>query len=156
MYFETVIEREKLGESVEELKKRLRESIVCYEHVRDVAVALHKQGFALGIMSNHSTEWFDYIASTFKFAEFCPPHRTIVSQTVNAAKPSAAIMEKLYESFQQDFPAIKKEQVIFLDDTAANIKAAEDYGFKGIEYDARLQNAEELWTALSKYGIKRS
>lgn len=156
MYFETVIEREKLTESVDELKQRLRDSIVCYEHVRAVAVALHGQGYALGIMSNHSTEWFDFIAATFKFAEFCPPHRTIVSQTVNAAKPSAAIMEKLYEAYQKDFPEIKKDQILFLDDTAANIKAADDYGFKGIEYDARLQNADDLWNALAKHGIQRS
>lgn len=156
MYFEEVIAREKLGESVEELKHRLRESIVCYEHVRKVAVALHAQGYALGIMSNHSTEWFEFIASTFKFAEFCPVSRTIVSQTVNAAKPSAAIMDKLYEAYVADFPTLKKEQIVFLDDTEANIKAADEYGFKGVLYDARLQNEDDLWNALAAFGVKRS
>jgi len=155
MYFQSVIEREKLNESIDELKIRLRDSVVCYQHVREVAVALHKMGYALAIMSNHSTEWFDYISSTFNFAEFCPPNRTIVSQTVNAAKPSMEIMEVLFKAIIHDFPGHDKSKVVFIDDTEANIVAAQQYGFQGFVYDAREQTADELWRALEKYGVSR-
>lgn len=155
MYFQSVIEREKLNESIDELKRRLRESIVCYQHVREVAVSLRKMGYDLAIMSNHSTEWFDYISSTFNFPEFCPINRTIVSQTVNAAKPSMEIMEKLFQSIVADFPGHDKSKVVFIDDTEANIIAAQKYGFEGFVYDAREQTAEDLWSALSKYGVHR-
>jgi FMN phosphatase YigB (HAD superfamily) len=155
-YFETVIEREKLNESVDELKQRLRDSVVCYQHVREVAVALHEQGYALAIMSNHSNEWFDFIASTFKFSEFCPPNRTIVSQAVLCAKPSVAIMEKLYEAITKDFPGHEKGKIVFVDDTEANCTAAISYGFKSFVYDARLQTADDLWQSLAEYGVKRA
>lgn len=154
-YFETVIEREKLTESVDELKERLRESVVCYEHVREVAMQLHQQGYATAIMSNHSNEWFDFIAKKFNFAAFCPPNRTIVSQAVLCAKPSTEIMQKMLDAIHQDFPGHKKEKIVFIDDTEANVKAAKDFGYSSFVYDARLQTADDLWKALADYGVKR-
>lgn len=156
MYFEEAIKREHLGESVEELQQRLRESIICYQHVRDIAVALHAQGYALAIMSNHSVEWFDYIQKTFHFDEFCPPNRTIVSQAVNAAKPSTEIMEILYKSITDDLPGHRKAKIVFIDDTEANVVAAQKFGFESFVYDAREEDGDALWNKLAKYGIKRA
>jgi FMN phosphatase YigB (HAD superfamily) len=107
-------------------------------------------------MSNHSVEWFEFIASTFNFAEFCPPNRTIVSQAVHAAKPSKEIMDALFLAIQGDFPHCPKEKVVFVDDTEANVTAASTYGFNSFVFDARLQTADELWAELAKYDVKRA
>jgi phosphoglycolate phosphatase-like HAD superfamily hydrolase len=93
------------------MKAFLRESLQCYTEVIEVARKIKESGFTVGIMSNHSVEWFDSISSKFNLGSIFPQQTTIVSQAVGAAKPDAAIMDILMSALSKEIPSLQREEV---------------------------------------------
>eukprot|EP01122_Echinamoeba_exundans_P001922 TRINITY_DN1189_c0_g1_i3.p2 TRINITY_DN1189_c0_g1~~TRINITY_DN1189_c0_g1_i3.p2 ORF type:complete len:231 (+),score=42.39 TRINITY_DN1189_c0_g1_i3:40-693(+) len=152
-YWTVVIQNEGLTETVEDMKRYLRESLRHFPEVLKVAGEVKSSGTLVGIVSNHATEWFEDIADRFGFYDVFPRDYTIVSQTVRAAKPDAKILDILMERITRDHGQIHRHEVVFVDDKAANVEAAKQYGFHGIQFDALVTPADQLRAQFEKLGL---
>jgi len=153
-YWKEVIAHDKLNESVDDMKKFLRDSLLPYSPAIEVARHLKAKGIPVGIMSNHSEEWFDAIAHKFGFYDIFDPKLVVVSQAVAAAKPDTAIMDVLVQRLAV-LPGLHKNEVLFIDDKKANVEAAQQYGFKAFVHDAGKDPIEHFWTNLAAHGIHK-
>lgn len=138
-----------MNETVEELKKLLRESVFCYKEILDVAIKLKNEGHIIGIMSNHSVEWFDFIFENFEFSKFVSPLLVIVSQKVNVDKPNKGIMMKLEEAILKSYPDFQRKNLIFIDDKKVNVDSAIDFGFNSFVFNSKKQSANELLSLIN-------
>lgn len=144
---------EALTETVDDMKRYLRESLQHFPEVLHVVREVKSRGYVVGIVSNHATEWFEDIAAQFGFYDVFPRNYTIVSQDVRAAKPDHKIMDIFLDRLFKDHPDLQRHEVVFIDDKLANVDAAKEYGFHGIQFDALVSPAEELRAALKDFGV---
>ncbi|MDO4324385.1 MAG: HAD family phosphatase, partial [Lachnospiraceae bacterium] len=100
--------------------------------------SLKKRGYHVYFLSNYS-EWM--IEQTKDALDFLPYlDGGIFSCDVKQIKPDAAI----YQSLLKKYPAIRPEESVFLDDSAANVEAAGKLGFYGIVVQDHAQADREL------------
>lgn len=152
-YWSDVIKAEGLTESVEELKVGMREVIVVFPSTFKVISQL-KQGYILGICSNHAVEWFADVAEKCGLYDVFEKEQVIVSQAVGAAKPSPEIFQHAYNALKKKDPALKREEVVFVDDKLANVDAAKKFGFQSFRFDSRLESPKDLLEKFGKVGVK--
>lgn len=151
-YWKDMIKRENLNESVEELAKLTRDSIKLYDHTYNVIKDLHKKGYIIAIMSNHSIEWFSAISEKLNLKEYIPEKYTIVSAAVGHAKPEKEIMEALMECFHP--LEIQPQEIVYFDDKQRNVDSANEFGLKAHLYDASIMTEEDLRACLLNHSIE--
>ena len=89
------------------------------EYVR----GLREQGYKLYLLTNITEESHKYIDSVLDIDSLF--EGGIYSYLENVIKPDPEIYERLVKRFE-----LKKEETIFFDDRAKNVKAARDYGIQ--------------------------
>ena len=99
-------------------------------------------GVRLVALSNWSAEMFPVALERFDFLAWF--EGIVISGEVGVNKPDRRIFEHLVEQF-----GIEPEEAVFVDDSAANIDAATDLGFCGIQFTG----ATALRRALVRLGL---
>ena len=103
---------------------------------------LKKAGFRVYFLSNYSRKAYDECGESLIFMPYMDGG--LVSFKVGMTKPDP----KMYQMFLEEY-ALRAEDCVFIDDTAENVEAARQIGFKGIVFTSY----EELQTELEKLGI---
>jgi 2-haloacid dehalogenase len=147
---------EKLNESVDQMKQFLRDSLDAYPYTIATAAKINKNcKIPIGILSNHSEEWFAAIADKFKFHDtFLDKDLIVVSQAVALAKPDQKIFDLMFQRLKAVSPDIQPPEVLFIDDKTNNVDAAIKYGFHGFEFDASERTEADLVAHLAEFGVK--
>jgi len=104
---------------------------------------LKQQGYPLYGLSNWSREKFDTVKDTLVFLPLLEDY--LISGDARVAKPDERIYRMLLERIGR--PA---GECIFIDDSAENINAAQELGFKTIQF----QSAQQLRLALRLAGVE--
>ena len=104
---------------------------------------LKQQGYPLYGLSNWSREKFDTVKDTLVFLPLLEDY--LISGDAGVAKPDARIYRLLLERIGR-----KAGDCLFIDDSAENINAAQELGFKTIQF----QSAEQLRLALRQAGVE--
>jgi len=143
-YWDDFLKASKISEKLEagseklkkELKKKVRSSLFPLGDSTRI-VNLLKNHYKLGILSNHSKEWSEYMRQKFDlFKSFDP---LIFSCDVGFRKPDPQIYEIALEKLKCD-----PEECIFIDDKKRNTDAGEKLGIKGIVFEESTKLVEDL------------
>lgn len=132
----------KYTESSEEILK-----IFTAEHYRQISKVkkemiilirqLKKYGYQNFILSNATKDYVDFVKRNFNFLEDVNDY--VFSCDAGLRKPDREIFEFAILKF-----AIIPEETIYVDDLPANVKAAENLGFKGIIFEDCKQLQSEI------------
>eukprot|EP01124_Arcella_intermedia_P023900 TRINITY_DN3911_c0_g1_i1.p1 TRINITY_DN3911_c0_g1~~TRINITY_DN3911_c0_g1_i1.p1 ORF type:complete len:213 (-),score=50.61 TRINITY_DN3911_c0_g1_i1:55-693(-) len=141
------------GITAEELEEEFRNVFTPFLDVIDLAKTLQQKGIPVGILSNHLTSWVDHFIQKNNLSSLFPPDLVVISQTVQCAKPSKEIFELFYSRVQQAHPHIQKKDILFIDDKAENVSAAQDVGFCGFRFHRVSQDLSILKQHLQSLGI---
>jgi len=106
---------------------------------------LKENGYSLYGLSNWSREKFNLVKDELLFLPLLEDY--LISGDAGVAKPDARIYRMLLERIGR-----KAGDCLFIDDSAENIMAAEELGFKTIQF----QSAEQLRLALCQAGVEIS
>lgn len=131
------------------IEKELRESLaditnllVRYDYAIPWIKELHEKGLQVLYLSNFSEKALRECAHVLDFLPYTDGG--IFSCRVHLIKPNPAIYKLLLSTY-----GLKAEECVFLDDTLANIEAAEALGIHGIHF----QNKEQAQKELAALGI---
>lgn len=138
------------------MKRFLRDSLESYSYAIATARKINQTAkLPIGILSNHSEEWFAAIASKFNFYEtFLDQNLIVVSQAVALAKPDQAIFDLMFQRLKAVNPGIAVSEVLFIDDKKNNVDAAIKYGFCAFEFDSSERSEADLVAKLAEHGVK--
>jgi 2-haloacid dehalogenase len=103
----------------------------------DVVAELQAGGVPLYALSNWSAETFPIARPRYPFLEWFDG--IVISGEVRSAKPDRRIYEALLERHRLD-----PGSVVFVDDVAANVAAAEELGMRGIRFTSAPDLRREL------------
>lgn len=103
---------------------------------------LKQKGYRVLVLSNFSEKGWKENQDALDFMEYVDGG--IISYRERLIKPDPAIYRLLLDRY-----GLKAEECVFLDDTADNVKAAEDMGMSGIVF----KNREQALGELKKLGI---
>ncbi len=103
------------------------ELYVTYEDTVRFYNEVCEQGYNIYLLTNFSKDGYEYISNKFDF--FKKSKGAVVSAYIKIAKPDLRIYKYLLETYN-----LKPDECIFIDDSAPNIKAANDLGIHGIVY----------------------
>lgn len=107
-----------------------------------ILAELRARGTPLYFLSNYSAETYPLALQRFEFLSWF--HGGVISGHVGALKPDPEIYALLLDRF-----AIDPRRAIFIDDVAANAKAADQFGIRGIQF----QNPDALRAELVELGF---
>jgi 2-haloacid dehalogenase len=110
----------------------------------DVLAELRDAGVHLLALSNWSAETFPVALERYPFLGWF--EGIVISGEVGAAKPDERIFQVLIERH-----GIEPAKTVFVDDTVANVEAAEELGFIGL----RFHDPDRLRTDLERLGVLR-
>jgi FMN phosphatase YigB (HAD superfamily) len=137
------------------LKDLVRQNLVDYPDTFAIAKKLFDIQIPLGILSNHSDEWTDYVFEAYPlFDQLFDKDIVCISSKIKCAKPEPESYQALYDTITKKYPGVEKAEVLFIDDKLANIEAAESFGLKGIHWNARKEKSSVLMEKLRNFGIK--
>ena len=122
--------------TVEELRRMPYERMFPIPGSLEIARELAAK-YRLGIISNHTDEWTDYIIESHGLEELFDP--IIISSHVALRKPGLAIYELTLER-----AGVPAERALFIDDKPENIAAARRLGMQGIVFENPTQLREDL------------
>jgi 2-haloacid dehalogenase len=108
----------------------------------DVLAELRDAGVRLLALSNWSAETFPVALERYPFLGWF--EGIVISGEVGAAKPDERIFQVLIERH-----AVEPAETVFVDDTVANVEAAEELGFVGL----RFHDPDRLRTDLARLGV---
>lgn len=128
------------------LLKDIYESYTAIEPNVRFMKELKSRGYNIYFLSNFNEEGFEYVVSHNDF--FNVPDGMVISYQINAIKPE----KKIYETLLKKYSLIPDETVFF-DDTAVNIKAAEDMGIHGIQALSTEQMRSDMEELIKKTEI---
>lgn len=103
---------------------------------------LKQKGYRVLVLSNFSEKGWKENQDALDFMEYVDGG--IISYRERLIKPDPAIYRLLLDRY-----GLKAEECVFLDDTADNVKAAEDMGMSGIVF----KNREQALGELKKLGV---
>lgn len=124
-------------ESVTSLVKKIRTTrMIPFYGTISIAQDLRKDGHFVGVISNHSVDWFNFVWSKFELQLVFPKENVVTSFDVKTAKPDEKIF--LYAkkiALDAGFPS-----PFFVDDKLLNVETATKLGFQGVHFDSRKDN----------------
>lgn len=97
---------------------------------------LSAQGYKLYCLSNMSNDFYDYLKTREVFKYF---DGQIISAIEHMVKPDREIYELILNRFH-----LKPEESLFIDDLAANIKAAQALGIQTVHFTNKQKGHEEI------------
>ncbi len=125
------------------LRKDAYCTFLLMEETFDIAKELSGT-YRVGIISNHSDEWSDYIIGQFGFRGLFDP--IVISSRVGMRKPGLGIYEAALAE-----AGVPAEKALFIDDRADNIGSARLLGMQGIVFESPSRLEEELERVLGDY-----
>lgn len=141
------------------LKKRLRSHHLClFPHVVEFAKVLNqKYNMAIGILSNHTKEWFsDLWTLNPELGKVFKQQELVVAscdEDIKSAKPAMECFESLMKRLRTVYPKAQKNQVIFVDDKKRNVDAALKFGINAFVFDAYVHDIKTMKEEFKKLGI---
>ena len=108
----------------------------------EVVRSLKKSGYRLYILSNYSGDLFERTKEKMPFLPYMDG--TLFSYTCHLTKPEPEIYQHLIQKF-----SLTPDRCVFLDDTKANVEAAEQAGIHGIHF----MGYEDGVAQLKKLGV---
>ena len=108
-----------------------------YDFTKDWLRDLKKQGYQLLYLSNWSDHMRQQAAEQLDFLPLLDGG--VFSYECNLIKPDRAIYERIAEIYN-----LTPAECVFLDDLEANVNAARECGFKGIQVTSHERAVEEL------------
>ena len=111
--------------------------------------------YQLGIISNDVSEWSSYLRQKFGLNEIFD--EVIISGDVGLRKPNLKIFKLLLQRIEA-----KPEEVLFVDDSLHNVKAASELGINTLRFvrekekvpfcsEFEIRNFSELWNVLKTF-----
>ncbi len=116
-----------------------------YNDVVLVMLELIASGIDVTLLTNFNQETYRMVTKRFLF--FSKPRGVTVSGEVKLIKPERAIYETHSETFDLD-----NQHTVFIDDSAANIVAAKQFGWEAIHF-AGAEGADVLKSKLASANI---
>ena len=110
------------------------------EQVSDWALALQKQGYKLGILSNMPYEFLERYRAGIP--PFVKADYAVFSCDIHIIKPDARIYKLALQGLN-----VKPEEAVFFDDLSKNIEAAKALGVNGILWE-NLEQAQKAFEKL--------
>ncbi|ADQ14216.1 HAD family hydrolase [Halanaerobium hydrogeniformans] len=98
---------------------------------------LAQKDYQLYVLSNFHQKAFAYVHEKYDFFSYFSG--IVISSEVGMIKPEKEIYSYLLNEYQ-----LKAEETLFIDDTLANIEAAQSKGIKGIHFQTAEMLKEEL------------
>ena len=103
------------------------ELYVAYDDTVKFYNEVYEQGYDIYLLTNFSKDGYEYISNKFEF--FKKAKGAVVSSHLKIAKPDTRIYQYLLETYN-----LNPDECIFIDDSVANINAANELGIHGIVY----------------------
>ena len=103
------------------------ELYVAYDDTVKFYNEVYEQGYDIFLLTNFSKDGYEYISNKFDF--FKKAKGAVVSSHLKIAKPDIRIYQYLLETYN-----LNPDECIFIDDSVANINAANELGIHGIVY----------------------
>lgn len=125
---------------IQEVFAHCEDTITLFPYSVDWVRSLKEKGYHLYILSNYSEELFKRTRCKMDFLPYMDG--TVFSYSCHLTKPEPEIYQYLLQKF-----SLTPEHCVFLDDTPANIEAAEKQGIHGIHFTG-YQNAVSKLSAL--------
>jgi len=145
------------SEKMEALRLEICENITACWPVIDLAEKLKNDGFHIGIISNHSKFWFDYIKEKFHFNKLFPEKLVIPSSDVSCAKPSTEIYRIAFERAKEVDPSITNpSEIVLIDDKKINLESAAKFGFVCIQFRNFAEDASILSEKVKELLLRES
>ena len=107
-----------------------------------------------GIVSNHSSEWFQSYVEKGGVGSVVRKELMCVSQELCVAKPNRGIFEKAMERICAVRPGTEPNEVIFVDDKEDNVRAAQECGWHAVHFNRENETAEQLAAKLAPFGLR--
>jgi len=153
-YYNTLFKGAPIKETPEEIGVVLRESLDVFSDIFDMLKDIKSKGMDVGIVTNHTTWWFDYIIKKWNLLSVLKRDMILVSQEINCYKPMPEIYQCLYDRILANVGKdVQKNEVVFVDDKEENVKAAIHFGFAGITFNRHKQPASLLRQQLKQIGV---
>lgn len=121
------------------LKEYIRTNFVEVEGTRDIIKQLKNKKYRLALLSVHAKEWVDYCEEKFNYHHLFDLH--VYSYNTRVSKPNPQAFQGVLDALNA-----KPGECLFIDDSIANVKAAEMLGIKSILFTS----APELQTRLEE------
>ena len=103
----------------------------------EIFAELRQAGYPTAALSNWSAETFPLVQPRFEFLNWFD--EIVLSGEVKVNKPDPAIYHILLERINR-----QPQECIFIDDSAANIEAAQQLGFQAIHFQSPAQLRQDL------------
>ncbi len=133
-YYEQFCSSFTIKPSLESFLNAINDVFWTNDPILPIVRKLAKLNFPRGILSNTNPAHWEYIEHAFpRIWEFFDDHK-LASFEVKTIKPFPEIYEIAYRDALRTVPDLQKDEVLFIDDLEANVKAAQDYGFQTIHY----------------------
>ena len=116
------------------------ELYVAYDDTVNFYNEVYGRGYDIYLLTNFSKDGYEYISNKFDF--FKKAKGAAVSSHLKIAKPDMRIYQYLLETYN-----LNPDECFFIDDSVANIKAANELGIHGIVYT----DIESLRKEFNKY-----
>jgi HAD superfamily hydrolase (TIGR01509 family) len=129
---------------IEELTSEIRKNIKLNPHTLALVDRLKSKGLYLGILSNHTSFWFDYIAERYNFYDYFERPLVLESSRIATAKPEPSSYLYTYDNLKKYHDDVTPSQVVFIDDKKANTDAAEVFGFRAIQWNGNKESIDVL------------
>lgn len=126
-----------------EIKKLFEEitlTVTEYPYARDFIRELKQNGYKVYLLSNYGERNFSHAREHFTFIP--EADGGVISYEIKHIKPESEIYEALIQKY-----GFLPEEAVFLDDSAANLRGAEKFGFHTIlvtDFDKALEDLRKL------------
>jgi len=137
-YCDNIIKDNEWPVSAEELKVIIRSNFAEIPGTCQIAEDLKKAGYGLVLLSVHAREWIEYCRDNFSFEDLFE-EKAFYSFDRGCQKPDPQAFKDVLEEIKAH-----PEECLFIDDSEANIKSAENLGIKAILFKGADDLREEL------------
>ncbi|MFH0829462.1 MAG: HAD-IA family hydrolase [Candidatus Kerfeldbacteria bacterium] len=112
-------------------RQRLQKTVIAYVQT------LRRRGYACAVISKNITTWFAYLRKRLGFEKYFDG--VVETQSLNLPKSSPQTVRYLCKRFK-----VKPNEIVYIDDQAANLKAPKQMGVNTILYRNLTQCRREL------------
>lgn len=130
--------REQIDRGIAEIYRSIRP----YPYASEWLKTLKDKGCGIYILSNYGKTSFEMSRENFEFLKYADGG--VISYEIGVLKPEKDIYLELCRRY-----GLTPEECVFIDDSQANIEAAEKLGFKGIHFKGK----DEACTKLRAMGV---
>lgn len=124
-------------QALKNCNERWTDSMLPMKNAQDFVENLMRQDYPVYILSNASTEFYDYFPRFRRLEDFAG---VVVSSDVHMIKPDEKIYRYLLEKYR-----LKPEESLFIDDRPDNVEAAKKLGITAERFLGTFDDIEEKY-----------